>query len=250
MKTPLIRAATVAATVAVGLGAVATAATAAVPAFDRCPRTDPTITGCIAVTSSDGSIAANNHRLSLAGADINIQGGVNEDGGFVPPTSVPTLTAKPVTVPGGLFGHDLPYNLNRVRATIEAVGPVGYNYFTYTVTAPVRLHFTNSLLGPNCAIGSAASPITLTLTAGTTSPAPPNAPISGSAGTLSTPPGTYFALEGQVQVDNTFAVPAATGCGIVAQSAVTKAINQNLGLPSAAGHYNDAELTLNHYVAP
>lgn len=249
MKHPLVRALAVTVTAASSLAMFAAgSASADVPSFDRCPRSAPDLFACVVSESTDGSIAANSHRLPLAGADVKVEGALTESHQFVPPTSGPALTAKPVDVPGGLFGTDLPYNLNTVKATIEQVGPVVWDFDTYGIIAAVRVHFTNPLLGPNCAIGSAASPINLALTLGPTNPPPPNAPISGIDGTFSTPPGTWFALEGQVQVDNAFAVPAATGCGIVAQAQVTKAINKNLGLPSAAGHYNDATLTLNHYL--
>lgn len=254
MHHPVTRLAAAAATAVMGLAALtAASASATTPSFDRCPRTAPDVIGCVDVQATDGSIAANNHRLPLGNAHIRIEGGLvpGPDFSFVfaPPTTGNTLTASPVDVPGGLFGTDLPYNLNSVKATVEQAGPISYDYFSSTVTAPIRIRFTNPLLGPNCVIGSTATPITLTLITGTTNPAPPNAPITGATGTFSTPPGTAFGIVGQVQVDNTFAVPAATGCGIVAQSQVTKAINKNLGLPSAAGHYNDATLTLDHYSA-
>lgn len=236
MHHPFTRLTALAVTAVAGLGAVAAGASADVPSFDRCPRANPAVTGCVVVKSTDGSIAANTHRLPLAGADVTLEGGITEDGLYIPPASGPALTAKPVAVPGGLFGRNLPYNLNAVKATIEQVGPVNYDFFTYSLTAAVRIHFTNPLLGPNCAIGSAAAPIALTL------------PVT-TPGTLTAPPGTYFAVEGQVQRDTAFAVPAATNCGAVAQSTVTKAINQNLGLPSPSGT-NDATFTLNHYIAP
>lgn len=249
MNHRLSRVAALAATAATGFAALtAASASADVPSFDRCPASADVV-ACVVAVSGDGSISADNHRLPLTGADVKVEGGLDNNLAFVAPTSGPALTAKPVTVPGGLFGRNLPYNLNTVKATVEQVGAVSYDYFTGQIVAPVRIKFTNPLLGANCAIGSAASPITLTLTAGVTSPAPPNVPIAGTPGNQTFPPGTYFAIEDQVQVDNTFAVPAATGCGIVAQAQVTKAINTNLGLPSAAGHYNDATFTFDHYIA-
>ena len=250
MHYPVTRLAAAVATAAMGLAALtAASASATTPSFDRCPRATPGLVGCVDVHATGGSIAANTHRLPLAGAGLRIEGGLDADLAFVPPASGSALTAKPVDVPGGLFGTDLPYNLNAVKATVEQVGPIAYDYFSSTVTARVRIRFSNPLLGSNCAIGSAAAPVTLTLGTGTTAPPAPNAPISGTLGTLESVPGTVLAIEGQVQVDNAFAVPAATGCGIVAQTQVTKAINKNLGLPSAAGHYNDATLTLDHYIA-
>jgi hypothetical protein len=235
-----------------GAGALAASASAAVPSFDRCPRTAPDVVGCVVIQSTDGHIAANGHNLPL-GDSIKVEGAIAQgaDGGtvtFVPPASGPALTARPVDVPGGLFGAGYPYSFNSVKATVEQVGTVGFDYTTLDLTLPIRIRFTNALLGANCVIGSTATPITLHLTTGLTSPPPPNTPISGAFGTVDTPPGTAFALMGNLEVDNAFAVPAATGCGIVAQSQVTKTINNNLGLPSAAGH-NDAALVDDVYFA-
>jgi hypothetical protein len=236
MNHPFVRLAAAALTAAGLAATTAGPALADDPSFDRCPRGQATVAGCAEIRSTDGSITANGHTLPLAGADIDIQGGLTDVGVWVPSTTRPALTARPVDVPGGLFGRDLPFDLNTVKATIEPVGPVVYDVYSYKVTAPVRIHFANPLLGPNCAIGSAAAPITLNL-------------VVTTPGTFTSPPNADFGLEGQVQGDATFAVPAATGCGVVAQSAVTRIINRNLGLPSAAGG-NSAQLTLSHYVGP
>jgi hypothetical protein len=237
------RLAAVATSAVISLGAVASASAHTAP-YQRCPLSgDDDL--CLVVESTDGSITANNHQLSLAGADVKIEGGLDGNTlAFVPPASGSALTAKPVDVPGGLFDTNLPFNLTSVKATVEQAGPIAYDFFSGTVTAPIRIKFTNPLLGSNCAIGSTASPIVLTLITGTTNPPAPNTPISGTPGTLFGGPGVLFGVEDQVQVDNTFAVPAATGCGAVATRQVTKIINRNLGLPSAAGHYNSASLTL------
>jgi hypothetical protein len=240
MKSPASRLGVVVAAAAMGLAALtATSASADVPSFDRCPRSAPDLAGCLVIASTDGAIAANGHNLPLTGAGLKIEGGLAPDGAgglaFVPPASGAALTAKPVAVPGGLFGTRLPYNLNQVKATVEQAGPITYDFFTYTFTAAIRIRFSNPLLGGNCVIGSSAAPIALTLTPS----------VFGAVGT---PPGTVLAVTGQTQVDTAFSVPAATGCGIVAQTQVTKAINDNLGLPSAAGA-NRASLTVDHYLA-
>ncbi|HET6506122.1 MAG TPA: hypothetical protein VFG42_04995 [Baekduia sp.] len=234
MKNPLVRLAAAALSAAGVAALTAGPALAGTPSFDRCPRAQATVAGCAEITSTDGAITANDHTLPLGGAGLDVQGGLTDVGAWVPSTSRPTLTARPVDVPGGLLGRDLPSRLNTVKATIEPVGPIDYDVYSYKLTLPVRIHFTNPLLGPNCAIGSAAAPITLSLAVTT-------------PGTFTSPPNADFGLEGQVQGDAGFAVPAATGCGVVAQTSVTKIINRNLGLPSAAGN-NRAQLTLNHYV--
>jgi hypothetical protein len=42
------------------------------------------------------------------------------------------------------------------------------------LTLPIRVHLENATLGNNCYVGSFTNPIVLHLTAGTTSPPPPN----------------------------------------------------------------------------
>jgi hypothetical protein len=77
---------------------------------------------------------------------------------------------------------------------------------------------------------------------GTTSPPPPNKPISGSVGTLS------FNSEGTIltvsknSLANTFAAPATNGCGELFEFLIGPIINSQLGVPAAAG-LNTAILT-------
>jgi AcrR family transcriptional regulator len=92
---------------------------------------------------------------------------------------------------------------------------------------------SNPFLGDNCYIGSASNPIVLKLTVGTTSPPPPNKPITGH---LAFSGGDGFFRFKGVLVDNMFAMPAATGCGGSISPLVDRAVNTQLGLPSAAGH--------------
>jgi hypothetical protein len=240
----------VSALVAATLGASALAASAAsadtVPSFARCPTGVANVVGCVVVQSTDGTLQANGHSLPIDHS-LKVEGGItaNPDTGelgFVGPVSGSAITAAPITVPGGLFGMPLPGNLNTVKATVEQVGAVGFDYGTYDLTLPIRVKFANPLLGSNCAIGSAQTPITLHLTTGTTSPALPNQPISGSQGAVSVPDGTLFETAGNVEVDNAFSVPAATNCGLIGSKLVTKAINAKLGLPSVAGR-NFASVT-------
>jgi hypothetical protein len=255
MKRSTARLGAVLAAATMGVSALAaSAASADVPSFGRCPRAAPDVLECLVVKSTEGSITANGHTLPLPGNAVTIEGGIAQDPitgdiTLVAPASGPTLTGKPVPVPGGLFGTNLPYGLNTVTATVEQAGPIAFDYNSFDITAPVRIKFANPLLGSGCAIGSAASPITLHLTLGTTAPPTPNLPVSGQIGTISVPPGTNFAVTGNTHVDNAFAVPAASGCGVIASTQVTQLINRNLGLPSAAGH-NSASLSDGFYDAP
>jgi hypothetical protein len=88
-----------------------------------------------------------------------------------------------------------------------------------------------SYLGEACFIGSSASPITLSLTTGTTSPPEPNKPIHGTPGSHeSREAGTLDVFNSDALVGNAFSVPVAAGCSLY-----TSIVNAKLGLPSAAG---------------
>src|SRR2546430_1397231 len=57
------------------------------------------------------------------------------------------------------------------------------------VTLPLKVKLDNPLLATACYIGSNTEPVVLNLTTGTTSPPPPNKPISGAPGHASPFPG-------------------------------------------------------------
>lgn len=77
--------------------------------------------------------------------------------------------------------------------------------------------------GPNCGVGSEASPVALTITTGRTSPPPPTAPITGSR---------YDESTGRLRlVNNSVALPATSNCN----PPFGDALNSELHLPSPAG---------------
>jgi hypothetical protein len=241
---------TLAAVAGVAAVSASAASAASTPSFSRCPSTTPGVFACLNVNTTGGSIGANRNSINVGGA-IAIQGGIryNSDADafeFVPPASGDALTGRPVTVASNIFGTGLPFTLNSVTATVQQVGAVSFDYSSYDITAPIRVRFDNALLGSSCTIGSAASPLTLHLTTGTTNPPAPNTPISGNGGTFADVPGTDIAIQGAIQVDNAYAVPAATSCGAASRATVTKIINKQLGLPSPAGT-NTAQLTNDIY---
>ena len=105
---------------------------------------------------------------------------------------------------------------------------------------PIKVHLVNAALGNNCYVGSVTNPIRLNLTTGTTSPPPPNKPISGIE-----PPFEYdeatevIYFKNGKYVDNSFAAPGATGCvltlfGFIPIS-INGLVNTQSGLPAAAG---------------
>lgn len=106
------------------------------------------------------------------------------------------------------------------------------------LTFPARIHLENPLLGEACYLGSASNPIELNLTDGTTSPPPPNQPISGKAGTASEEKEAGQSLTvtaGSTFVDNSFSVPPVEGCGGHLSSVIDPLIDRTLGLASPAG---------------
>lgn len=116
---------------------------------------------------------------------------------------------------------------------------------TAAVTLPVRIHLKNPLLGSGCYIGSEASPITLHLTTGTTSPKAPNKPIKGTIGREETPSegeNEFLRITGNSLVDNAFSVPKAEGCGELFAFLIDPIVDSKLKLPSEDGN-NTAILT-------
>jgi len=123
----------------------------------------------------------------------------------------------------------------------ELVGPVENPLNHDPFSLPIRVHLINPVLGNNCYVGSATNPIKLKLTAGTTSPPPPNKPISGKLGTPESDPKLPGVLrfKGRTYVDNSFAAPGASGCvltlfGFIPIS-INGLVNTQSGLPSPAG---------------
>lgn len=156
-----------------------------------------------------------------------------------------TLSKTPLTLPGGLTGIE---GLGgEVTATAEVAGPVSgilVNQFFLAegmqtaVVLPLKIKLSNPILGEDCYIGSDTEPVVLHLTDGTTSPPFPNHPISGSKGTLEDiAHNKIITIKGNTLVDNSFAAPAATGCGTgLLAPVINTLVNLDAGLPSGAGH--------------
>jgi hypothetical protein len=98
----------------------------------------------------------------------------------------------------------------------------------------VMIHIENKFLGKNCYVGSTVHPIEVPFTTGETHPEPPNTPIHGTLGSLSTEgEGNILVISGQKLVDNEYAAPGVSGCGI--DGGADAALDAGLGLPSPAG---------------
>jgi hypothetical protein len=260
-----------AATAAIALGAAASASAAAPTGdyvnFKYCPYTNPGVATCVNVKTTSGSLQVGTMSVPITPATpIVLQGGFGQE---AYPTGAPwfnavgadTLSKTKLKVPGGLpavvdagslGGLIIPFNAAvastpDVYATIELVAAPELFLTQLLLTQespglklPVRIHLENPFLGANCFIGSAASPVSLVLQTGTTSPPSPNVPISGGVGTT-----TYNAdfsvssTAGGKLVDNAFAAPAVTtSCGsglLLDRVIITAAVNNKLALPSPAG---------------
>jgi hypothetical protein len=242
--------------------------------FAHCPVDDPAMlaiedgssygVACVNATSPSGSFKIGSTVMPTG--STTLQFGVAGPtpgnpalGVIVPATQGKTLVSDPVKVPGGVLGLMCPsglplvselcqtvvdLDLNRVNATVELAGqPTGFSAAGALVkgrpilTLPVKIHLTNPVLGPNCYLGSDANPIVLR----------PQSTTVGAGSSSGDPNGfSVFMLkiQGSVLGDNTFAVPAATGCGPLGLADST--INQRQGLPSPAGQN---ELVLNDATA-
>jgi hypothetical protein len=233
--------------------------------FKQCPRFNPEVNRCIYSVTKSGEVKIGSTAVPIKNP-ITLQGGINEStepGTMVAALNGETLSKTPQPVPGGLLGlvkcNEISNFFERiacelvfengvtgVTATTELAKPASAvtisasNLINGEGTAlflPVKVKLDNPFLGSACYIGSNASPITLNLTTGKTSPPPPNTSISGKVGTLTFKDEFRLTeITNNTLVDNSFAVPAANGCGGVFAFLIDPIINAKLGLPSPAGH--------------
>lgn len=235
--------------------------------FADCPLSNPAVTACLYSLSSGGSFTVGTKTVPLKNP-VTLQGGLipneaTETQAFVGAEDGNTLSKTPQPVPGGLLGITAPgwwpqilkdyfnevvinQGLTGVTATVELARPASevkvdiISLLTQTGTAvslPIKVKLSNAFLGSNCYIGSNSNPMVINFTSGTTSPPPPNTPITGSVGTPEFgPSGTPLTLSGGRLVNNSFAAPGANGCGgILFSWAVDPLVNSILGVPAAAG---------------
>lgn len=231
--------------------------------FNDCPLNNPAVTVCLFSESNGGFFTIGKKTVPLKNP-VTLQGGqdeVLEPTKFFPAEDNNSLPPVAQPVPGGLLGIEAPgwwpqflkdlFNetinngLTGVTATVELtsqtavqVHPLNLLFQEGTaLSLPVKMKLSNPFLGSSCYIGSNSSPITLAFTTGTTSPPPPNKPISGSAGTISSNPSeTILTFAGGKLVNNSFAAPGANGCGgFLFSWAIDPFVNSIVGLPSPAG---------------
>jgi len=235
--------------------------------FSSCPLNNPLVINCLVATTTDGELRLGHLIVPITKTFEVLRGGYGEQdatdyvSSFFAPEDAAPIQPTPLPVQGGLIGvlepNSLPSSqrvmldsladkgLAGVTATLEVAGPanaIRFNAFDATrgegvaLEEPLKIKLVSPFLGENCYIGSASNPITVQATTGTTSPPPPNKPLEGKAGFSNfLEKEELIMLVGNVDVANSFAVPAASGCGGSMAPLVDRAIDARVGLPSPAG---------------
>jgi hypothetical protein len=233
--------------------------------FSDCPLSNPTVEICLVAKTEGGKFTIGKETVPITNP-ITLQGGLKKfltaSEEFVAAEDGNTLTKSPQKVPGGLAGlvkcNEIGNLLERiacevvfengvtgVNATTELAAPASsikpnvLNLLGGQGTAlslPLKVHLENPFLGSACYIGSNAHPIVIEFTTGTTSPPPPNTPITGSPGEPSFLEGEQIlVVKNNELVNNSFAAPGAEGCGGLFAFLIDPIVNSKLGIPSAAG---------------
>lgn len=214
--------------------------------FTGCPSKAevPIVEFCQRVNINGGNFKMGTKNVPITNA-MDLVGGLSASGNFVGGVFPPVKQ----TVPGGVVGlTGLVWLLEffgvealSLHATTELAGVPG-NAFAEPIVLPIKVHLTSpsGVLGNNCYVGSVTNPIKLNLIVGTTSPPPPNTPITGvePEPSFDEELGIIHLDNGEF-VDNSFAAPGATGCvltlfGFIPIS-INGLVNTQSGLPSAAG---------------
>jgi hypothetical protein len=235
--------------------------------FADCPLSNPAVSGCIAAKTESGEFVVGKKTVPIKNV-ITLQGGFTENPEtgaqtFVGAADGNTLSKTPQKVPGGLAGLincptisniieriacevTFENGLTGVNATTELAAPatsIGLNELALlteegtALSLPVKVKLENPLFGSSCYLGSNASPIVINLTTGTTSPPPPNKPIKGSVGEVtSNAEGNLLTISKNSLVNNSFAAPGTNGCGGVFAPIIDPLLNAALGVPATAGH--------------
>lgn len=232
--------------------------------FSECPLSRPALVACVFSESNGGYFTIGKKTVPLKNTVV-LQGGLELVAGgtrFQGAENGETLSKTPQPVPGGLLGVEAPASWPKflrdlfnetinngftgVTATVEVAGSVNniqvntFNLISRQGTAlslPTKIKLSNPFLGNNCYIGSDSSPVVINFTTGTTSPPPPNEPISGNPGMItSNEDETLITAAGGRLVNNSFAAPGANGCGGLLSFLIDPFVNSIVGLPSASGH--------------
>jgi hypothetical protein len=214
--------------------------------FAGCPSQEenPSVEVCLYSLIKSGHFQMGSKDVPISNP-ISLSGGTNGSLENFVANSKGGLAKVKQPVPGGVIGltgldwlvNFLSVDALKLYAVTELVGPP---VIGQAISLPIKVHLINPVLGNKCYIGSATNPISLNLIEGTTSPPPPNQPITGKSPEFAVDEekGLIQLLNG-VYVDNSFAAPAAKGCvltllGFIPVS-IDGLVNSQSGLPSPAG---------------
>jgi hypothetical protein len=217
--------------------------------FAGCPSKEEksVVTGCLNVKIKSGNFKMGSKNVPIE-KPFTLSGGYDGETGAFYYNSKGGISKVKQKVPGGIIG------LTGLTWLAEFLGIEALTLYATTELAgnpqplaepaylPIKVHLENStgVLGPNCYVGSTASPINLFLTTGTTSPPPPNTPITGKEPEYKFDNATEILhLDNGTFVDNSFSAPGASGCvltlfGFIPIS-INGLVNTQSGLPAAAG---------------
>lgn len=171
---------------------------------------------CLSVDVLSGTFDNDGFNLPIKAGDMVIASMMGEDAEgnpvFLPREDGHNgLYAKPMTVPGGVLGIELPFNnlfgLAAVTAEVEAVEAPSFNgmFTEFDLSLPVRMKINNAFLGDNCYLGSETAPVEFRLQpTNTADDAPTNEPTDDGMG---------LKIGGLKSAAVDFAIPAASGCG-------------------------------------
>jgi hypothetical protein len=228
--------------------------------FRGCPRPEEKLKEfCVRSDVTGGHLKMGKKDVPIE-KPLKLTGGTNGSFGEFEANSEGGLSKVQQKVPGGVIGlTGLTWLLEffgsealTLYATTELAGiPSEFDFNHVTLPIKVHLETPSGVLGNTCYIGSVTSPIVLKNTTGTTSPPPPNKPITGKEGEFSEE-NEIVKFKNGIYVDNAFSVPGASGCtlklfGFIPIS-LNGFVNSQAGLPSAAGN-NEAVQNINIEIA-
>lgn len=228
--------------------------------FTGCPSPaeDPAVEACLHSVIGSGHFQMGSKDVPITNP-IVLNGGLKEGSKVVANSQGGLLPAKQ-KVPGGIIGLTgltwLAELLGSEALTLYAVTELaGQPTLSTGFTLPIKVHLINGTLGSKCYVGSNSNPIVLNLTTETTSPPPPNKPISGKAPEFGFDPATgIVSQKNGTFVDNSFAAPGASGCVLTLFGFIPidldPLVNFQSGLPSAAGHNETVQNFNNELASP
>ena len=230
--------------------------------FTDCPLHNPAMRlaapgfamGCIKSITPSGTFTINGVPVAITqpvivqfGTYSDMDANGNQVFHVVPTQDGNDLVAQPEVIPNGMLVLlcsstdpravklcQLAMNTGKTDLSVQVqlAGPItNFSPLAETpFTLPIKIKLTNPLLGGTCYIGSNSDPILLN---------PMFNPVGSLAFEPDPDPTTFpnvavLSINGSTLTDDTFSVPAATGCG--PGGSANGAINAVLGLPSPSGN--------------